>query len=293
MNGENGPNFLPVDLLLDESQPRRGGRHRFLYMIGLFVLVVMFSTLAQSAGAEVVVRFLSLLLMVGLMIGLAVATLVVARRAQGEQGTLEAIEELIQLRRWPEAAAMVQALLSQPTRSPHARVQGLVYLAAVLARYHRFHDALTVYDHLLEEDVLDPEGTFGLKLGRAMSLLREDRLFDVDRAISELRRLSDGNSAGLALVEIYRDVKTGHPREAIELFDRMREPLRTQLGMRFADAIGLVARAHDLLAQSEPARRHWCDATLLVPAPELARRYPELAAMAAKYPASTPPPEVA
>jgi hypothetical protein len=65
--------------------------------------------------------------------------------------------------------------------------------------------------------------------------------------------------------------------------------LRHQLGHRFADACVLAARAYDLAGQSEQAAAAYRDATLLSPAVELNRRYPEVAMLADKYPATPVP----
>jgi hypothetical protein len=123
-----------------------------------------------------------------------------------------------------------------------------------------------------------------------MAMLREDHLVDADRAISELRRgPAARESAGLALVELYRDVKTGHPAEAVELFEARHPVLRDQLGIRVCDAYGLAARAYDLLGRDSEAARAWERATLLSPPAELARRYPELQPLIGKLsPAEMP-----
>jgi tetratricopeptide (TPR) repeat protein len=211
-----------------------------------------------------------------------------------EQQQLVAVEELIRLRRWPEAAGLLENLLSRPMRTPQGRVQALVYLAAVLARFHRFADAVAVYDYLLRFEFNDEEMTHGLRLGRAMSLLHEERLFDADRAINELRRQRGGEpSAGLCLVEIYRDVKTGHPQEAVDLFEGNLTVLRNQLGNRVADAWALAARAFDLLGREAEAKAAYEKATLLVDEEELGRRYAEVASLCGKYPPSPRPREAA
>ena len=65
--------------------------------------------------------------------------------------------------------------------------------------------------------------------------------------------------------------------------------LRDKLGHRVADAHALVARAYDLIGNDEAAARSWRWATLLSPAVELTRRYPEVARTAAKFaPAPAP-----
>lgn len=289
------PSFLDVHLLLEERQPRTRGTW-FWYAVGFFFLVVFLSAYAQRSmpnGGQIVQMFSSLLMLV-LMVAMGFVTWRAARSVQAEQAQLEAIEELIQLRRWEEAALLVQALLSRATRTPQARTQALVFLAAVLARYHRFADAVSVYEHMLENRLVEGEAAYGMKLARAMSLLREDRLVDADRAMGELRRLDRADdSAGLALLEIYRDVKTGHPREAIEEFEKKQPMLRRQLGHRAADGYILAAKAFDLAGESDKAREVFAKATLLSPIVELKRRYPEIGGMEEKYAAAIRPAELA
>ena len=203
---------------------------------------------------------------------------------------VEAAGELVQLRRWPQAGLVLEQILSRPSPSHLLRSQALMYLATVLARYHRFDDAIAVQNHLLDHALLDRNSAFALRVGRAMAMLREDHLFDADRAISEMRRLEGPEeSAGLALVEIYRDVKTGHPDEAIDLFETKLPTLRDQLDHRVADAYALASRAYDLRGRDAEARDAWAKATLLVPPGELVRRYAEVKSIAEKYPASGAP----
>jgi tetratricopeptide (TPR) repeat protein len=214
-----------------------------------------------------------------------------------------------------DAGVMLQQMLSQPTRTMGARIQALIFLTSVLARYNRFEDAIGVQNYLLENAPLDGGTAHGIRLARAMSMLREDHLFDADRAINELRQqvtragramneakaqeqgadqpenseAPQSLSAGLALVELYRDVKTGHPSEAIELFHSTVPALREQLGHRVADGYALTARAYDLLGKSAEAQEYYHKATLLAPPAELHRRYPETALLAEKYqPAPAP-----
>jgi len=249
-----------------------------------------------------VVSIFSAVAMIGVLAGMMIVTLLTVRSMRREREQVEAAEELIQLRRWPEAAMLLQRLLSEPTRTPPARVQGLIYLSSVLARYSRFDDAITVQTHLLQNVNFDRQTAHGLRVGRAMAMLREDHLFDADRAIAELRREMRGDdsfgapaarSAGLALVEMYRDVKTGHPAEALETFQLALATIRNQLGHRAGDAFALAARAYDMLNRADDAKKAWESATLLTPVSEIARRYPELGDMVERYPRIAPPPEVA
>ena len=287
------PQFLDPHDMIERSQP--APRTGWLwYLTACFFLLVLLSTLAGAHSTEMQagVRFLCGLTMIGLMIGMSVFTWVIAGRQRNEQRSLDAIEELVQLRRWPEAGMMLQNLLSKPTRSAMARVQGLIYLTTALARYHRFGDAIVVQEHLLDNVDLDPGTGYALRLGRAMAMLQEDHLTDADRALSELRRVegSEG-SAGLALIEIYRDVKTGHPAEAIEIFTARESILRRQMGHRVADAWALVAKAYDMVGQEDLARRAYRNATLLAPIAEISRKYAEVASLTGKYPAAVAPGE--
>jgi predicted Zn-dependent protease len=284
--------FLDVPRLLEASIPRSRPQWHWYALITFGVLVVT-TTFASGKDpqSQMVVRAMGGLAMLGLVVAMGVYTSQTVKQQRAEQQRVEAIEELVQLRRWDEAANMLGGLLSQPTRTMGARLQALIYLAGVLARYHRFADAIAVQNYLLEHAEFDAGTAQGLKLMRAMSLLHEDQLVDADRAMSDLRR-EYPDSAGLALVEIYRDVKTGHPEEAIEVFNERLAAMRSQLGHRAADAYALVARAYDLLGNTTEAAAAFERATLLAGTPdELYRRYPEVAALKEKYPAAPVPTE--
>ena len=289
--------FLDVPTLLEASQPRvRVGL--FWYGLGGFLLVVLGATLV-SRGSETgrrLVDAVSALLMMAVIAGMMVFTFLTVRRHRAEQQELEAAAELVQLRRWPQAAVMLEQVLSRPARTNAMRGQALIYLSAVLARYHRFDDAIAVFNHLLDNDLVDAPTAHGLRLGRAMAMLREDHLFDADRALAELRRTvaaAGAESAGLALVEIYRDVKTGHPEEAVAIFEQRLAIMRDQLGHRVADAYALAARAYDLLGRTAEAQDAYTRATLLAPLIELHRRYPEVEKLAGRYQPAPAPPEAA
>jgi hypothetical protein len=287
--------FLDVDAMLDDAvASARPQVPRVFFFVGGLMLVLMASAYLAPAGvgAGKVVEVLFPLLALGLIVATLVSSMLTVRRHRAEARQLEAIEEFVQLRNWPGAAMALEGLLRgpRPPRNPAVRVHGLIFLAVVLARHGRFTDAIRVHDFLLERVALDPGTDYGLRIGRAMAMLREDHLFDADRAINELRRLGQraaggtgDAAAGLTLVEMYRDVKTGHPGEAIELFENRQVTLRDRLGHRLADACALAARAYDALGRFDEARSAWHRATLLAPAIELTRRYPELVDTATKY----------
>jgi tetratricopeptide (TPR) repeat protein len=288
---------LPVDVheLIERSQPQP--RVGWLwYAVGVFLLVVLTSAYITTrwTNLRAVVDVSSRIMMVGVIVAMALITSLTVRKQRDEVKRIEALEEMVQLRRWPEALETARQVLSQPTRTPAARIQALIFLSSVLSRYHRFEDAIAVHNHLLDNVHFDDATAHGIRLGRAMAMLREDHLVDADRAISELRRSANAReSAGLALVELYRDVKTGHPAEAIERFDRALPMFRQQLGHRAGDAYGLLAKANDMLGQTDDARAAYEKATLLTAVSELHRRYPEVATLADKYQPAPVPAEAA
>lgn len=262
------------------------------YGMGALMIVILMAalTLVSTDEARNVARVMSAVAMIAIVVTLAVFAVNTVKRHRAEQAMVEAAGELVQLRRWPQAGMVLEQILSRPAMTFGQRSQALVYLASVLSRYHRFDDAIIIHNHLIDHDLTDSGTAFSIRVARAMAMLREDHLFDADRAISEMRRLDgDRDSAGLALVEIYRDVKTGHPDEAIDLFQTQLPPLRDQLGHRVADAYALVSKAYDLRAREVEAREAWAKATLLAPPMELVRRYPEVTAIAEKYPAAPAP----
>lgn len=287
----DGTSSFPLDVprLLHASAARGGPPVGRLLLVGVGVAVALRLVVPAAIGQS-----LSALALLGTLVSVIAVSASAYRGLVAEQQQVQQAEDLVQLRRWQEAATLLDRLLSRPTRSPIARWRALVMLSAVLMRYHRFEDAIAVHDVLLEGQVLDPRGDYGLRVARAMALLRVDRLYDADRAINELRRMtvrSDerrrpegiggwlpaaADSAGLALVEMYRDVKTGHPQEALDVFRDALPALRRQLGVQAGQAYALAARAAELLGREEDARRWWLDATTLVPAEELTRRYAEI-----------------
>jgi hypothetical protein len=198
------PTFLDVPQLLESSVPRP--RAGWLgYGAGGLLLVVLMATLliAGSEEGRNLARFMSAIAMVGVVVAMATVAVATVRRFRAHQALVQAAGELVQLRRWPQAGLVLEQILSQPSPTYAMRSQALIYLSSVLARYHRFDDAIKVHHHLLEHDLVDGGAAFGVRVGRAMAMLREDHLFDADRAIAEHRRRGgDQETPGLALVEI-------------------------------------------------------------------------------------------
>ena len=132
-------------------------------MGGMIVVILFSGVLSAAAGsAGLLVEVASALMIVSLMVGLMMFSATVVRRVRAEQQAVESIGEVVQLRRWNEAAGQLDQTLGRPMRTHAARAQALVYLGAVLARYQRFDDAIAIYDYLLESRMLDPGSNYGL-----------------------------------------------------------------------------------------------------------------------------------
>jgi len=230
------------------------------------------------------------------------------RSIESEQQHSEKLEELVQLRQWPQALSLGISLLSGPMKMESARLSALIAFSSVLIRHHWFESARLIHDEVIAfRNQIDPSMIHTISVARAMTFLREDRLVDADTAITELRRdvnrardaarrarTESGNeiddetvrsidSAGLALLELYRDIKTGHFDEGIELFESKVKLMRDQLSVRVADAWVLVARAYDARGRTDDAARAFRHATTLAPVGELVRRYPEIAPLEQRF----------
>jgi hypothetical protein len=289
-------NLFDVDALLHQSLPRRA-RGGWLLPVAFGVFVMVIAALFVAAGEPMVapvMRVFAAAAVFGLFVAYGFAGYARSQKVRRDRAIVENLEELVMLRRWPQAAASAGAILSEPMLGHGSRVQALVYLSSILSRYHQFDGAIRVQDYLIEHVEMEGGLALTIRLGRAMAMLRDDRLLDVDRAISELRRFPNADKiAGVALVELYRDVKTGHPNEAVAIY-RGREALfGAQLAHRAADAHFLAAKAFSMINDEKAAREAFEKATLLAPACELARRYPEAADLLKKFIPAAAPPEAA
>jgi len=249
----------------------------------------------------------------GVFIGVMAYFWSIVRSLRAEESQLDLIEDALALKRYPEVAGRLQGLMASPMRADQHRLRAMVLLATFLARNGRYDDALVVYNELTgTERVAGPSGAM-VKIGRAMAMLQSDHLYDADRAITDLRRLIDRGGAedelqqidsaapampadalaisALRLVELYRDVKTGHAEEAIASFEKNLPLLTAGLGHRVGEAHALVAVAYDRLNRPDDARQRFLDGTALQGIADILNRYPEVRPLIAKY-APTPAPGV-
>lgn len=283
--------FLDVPVLLEISEPQPRVPWLRICAGGCLALMIV-AAFSGGGAAGSVLQGLAWMTALVIMLAIPWILQLSLRQVRAEQGAVQSIAELVQLRRWPESAIALQNFLSRPARTNQFRTEAIMYLAVVLSRYHRFDDAIVVHNYLLEHELLNESAAYGVRIGRAMAMLRENHLFDADRAISELRRMGPKDSAGFALVEIYRDVQTGHPEDAIGIFVEKLPAMREQLGHRLGDVYALIARAYDLLDRKTEAAEAFQQATLLAPIVELCRRYPEVQKLLGRYEPAPAPSEM-
>jgi hypothetical protein len=219
----------------------------------------------------------------------------IAAALQKEDREVTRLEEAIRLKHFEAASWLLAILLSKPMLSPIHRLRALLGYVAMLVRAGRFEDVSLATQIMLSEGVTEPM-VAPLRAANAFALLRDDRLVDAHRAIGDVRKLGrDGAAGGLyALLEMYRDVRTGHTAEVIEIHTSRRSEIASALGTRVADADALVAWAHLRLGDIASAERMWRRATLLAQPADLVERYPELKEAASiLIPEPVPPEAVA
>ncbi len=130
-------------------------------------------------------------LAVGLLLASIACTITVARMAgaaRDERKRVRDADELVTLRRWPEAVTSLKALMDRPMRLDVNRRPALVALAKTLARYGRHDEAIDVADEVLNDSRTDASTRFSVGCGRALLLLQGGRLGDANDAIAGLRR---------------------------------------------------------------------------------------------------------
>src|SRR2546421_623771 len=102
------PDFLVVPHLLESSHHRQRPAWVWYALVG-FAIALLTSTLAssQNPALQMYVRALGGFAMLGVVIAMGLFTNYTVRQTRKEQQRVEAIEELVQLRRWDQAAAML------------------------------------------------------------------------------------------------------------------------------------------------------------------------------------------
>ena len=292
-----------VPALLDISRPRPVIRQAGRAIMAIWAAALLGPIVGLPPGPLEAAALLATL-------GGSIYLSVLGAGVRTENATLDRLEGWLAMRRTAETVAPLHRLMSRPMRGPENRLRAMLLLGGVLSRLDRHDDALSVYDELIDTEGLAGPGGAVVKLARASEMLRADHLYDADRAINDLRRLLDRGGvaaemarfdtglvarpdpaalAGLRLLELHRDVKTGHNAEAVDHFTAELPDLRRGLGHRVADAHALIAIAAHRLNRPADAQARFADATALAPLSELVKRYPDLWPLCAVYSPTSPP----
>lgn len=292
-----------VPALLDKSRPRpvlRQAGRALLAIWGVALIGPLFGLNAAALQSAAMIATL----------GGSLFLISLGAAMRRENLAVDHVETLLALRRTDAAVPLLHGLMSRPMHGPEHRLRAILLLGATLSRLGRTDDAIHVYGELVDREGLAGPGGATVKTARATEMLRADHLFDADRAINDLRRLLDRGGvaaemkqfdatlthgpdpaamAGLRLLELHRDIKTGHLTEAVDHFTAELPMLRQGLGHRVAEAHALVAVALHQLNRPDEAAARYADATALAPLGELVRKYPELWPLTQAYPATLPP----
>ncbi|MBC7782705.1 MAG: hypothetical protein H7144_02615 [Burkholderiales bacterium] len=304
------PSLLPdIKGLIAASRPRPGlGIFRPGTGLGFLVAGMVVAVLPIDLHVRI-----ALVTIIGLAFFTSFAVFWwMVRAYRTETVALSQIEDLVALRRHHDAGLRLQWLMASPMRTEQNRLRAIFLLGATLSRLLRFEDCLIAFNELVQTERIAGTSSIAVKLGRAMAMLHSDHLYDADSAINELRRLIDRGGveaemrkldvdapiappeapiiAALRLVELYRDIKTGHSSEATALFENNLPLMRAGLGHRVGEAHALVAVAYDRLGNESAARQRFGEGTALQAVADLLNLYPELRTLLGKYAPTIPPP---
>jgi len=199
--------------------------------------------------------------------------------------------EAVQLRQWPRAWEALHRLLRRPVPHAGARAESLLALAAVAEASDSFEVSQRIYEHMLEERQADPLQLHTARLGLGAAMLRTGQTTDAVGLIDRLEReeLPGSLKAHTELLALFREITMGHAVDRLDRAEERRQVFRRYLGNRAGYGYALLAAAFDGAGNRELAARYWHDATLLLSADDLIRRFGELKALAAKYPAAPIP----
>ena len=113
----SGPPFVDVQALLDSSRPKQRVNW-FWYSVGIFLLISLGAAYisASSPTGKMIVEGGSVFFTIGLITVMSMVTAFTVRKVRASQMQIEAAAELVQLRRWPQAGALLTQILSCPER---------------------------------------------------------------------------------------------------------------------------------------------------------------------------------
>lgn len=262
-----------LDALLEGSRGRRNPSLLMpLFMLGILVAAGI-SMASETPWLAPLVPLIFAAL-VGLSLWQAANA---AKRQRDDNALLREADESIRLGHWDRANSSLSKLLSRPANRPHIRFQALIYAGGVLNRIGRYADVIRLYERLQEEAEFPAPVAVSVRCMQAYAMLRDDRLSDGYQALADLRRDARQATGMVALLEMYRLLKTGHNDDVLALFSEKRQQITAQMSHRSADGWALAAAAALALSREEQARTYARNAALLCDPAEILKRYPECA----------------
>lgn len=216
--------------------------------------------------------------------GLFIYLIVRFRQARRLQQRVTRTQELATLRHYGRALREGWSLLPAAAAVPPLYLRLVVTLAQVLGATRAYEAAAAGYERVL--DHLDPQdpAAVHVRIQHAIAALALDRLTDADDALRQLRGIEETYpdtplSAGYHLAKLIQSVRTHHFDDPLGDAAAMTGRLRP-LGVNAGYGYALLALCYDRQALPGPAAQWWKRATLLIDAPALAERFPELQPLA-------------
>jgi tetratricopeptide (TPR) repeat protein len=278
-----------AEQLILSSRPRGGLiRGPMFVLLGLSVLLGALSADTQILPPNGVLTWL---LPQFVLLAVAAVMIYSIRRQKELARYVQESIEAVQLKQWPRAFSALDRLLRRPVPHPTARAESLLALAAVAEASDAFEVSQRIYEHLLQERMADPVQLHTARVGLGAAMLRTGQTTDAVGLIDRLEReeLPGSLKAHIELLGLFREVTMGHATDRLDRAEERRALFRRHLGNRAGYGYALLAAAFDIAGQADQAARYWHDATLLLPATELTRRFSELKRVGGKYPAAVIP----
>jgi tetratricopeptide (TPR) repeat protein len=282
-------NLQTAEQLISSSRPRGNVlRGPMFTLLGLSVLLG-----ALSADTNILPQGGMLSWLLPQLVVLAVACVLVhtIRKQRALTRDLQEGLEAVQLRQWPRALLSLRRVLGKPVPHPAARAESLLALAAVAEANDAFDASQRIYECMLEERQADPVQLHTARVGLGGAMLRTGQTTDAVGLIDRLERedLPGSLRAHSELLALFREIAMGHAVDQLDRAESRQQLFRRHLGTRAGYGYGLLAAAFDVAGKREEAQRMWHDATLLIPADELVRRFAELRRLAETYTAAPIP----
>lgn len=278
--------------LIQSSRPRPGFMGSRIILLGLAMLLGAMMADSRLFGMDEPLSWIAPQIILILIIGMFLRGAHVQRRWTAQ---LVEVFESVQLQEWDRATPLLHRVLSRPIRQPQARCELLLALASAAEAQGQYDTAQRIYEAVLEENQGDPLQLHTARTALAGAMLRTGQIAD---AVSLLDRLARSENTGsmpeplraqVELVSLLREVLLGQAQDSLDKAGERRRLFRDYLSTRAGYGYGLLAAAFDRAQQSEQAGRYWHDATLLIRPAALLARYPELEAVAVRYPPAEVP----